>query len=139
MLVHTHTNVPVPKVLAWSTDSSNPVGSEYIIMEKAPGVPLVKKMDEMTDLEQLSLVKQLTNLEGELTAIRLPAHGSLYLRESMKPGDTYIELHPDVDPAGRFCVVSSCDRKWFHPDQSMMRRYCPDDGPCEYSANTPSS
>jgi len=80
VLVHTYTKIPVPKVLAWSSNSSNPVGAEYIIMEKASGVQLVKKMDEMSDMQQSNLVKVLTTLEGELTAIKLPAHGSLYLR-----------------------------------------------------------
>ena len=32
-----HTTIPVPKILAWNSDPKNPVGAEYIIMEKAPG------------------------------------------------------------------------------------------------------
>ncbi|KGQ01363.1 hypothetical protein PAAG_11941 [Paracoccidioides lutzii Pb01] len=31
-------NVPVPRVSAWSSDSANPVGAEYIIEGKAPGI-----------------------------------------------------------------------------------------------------
>ncbi|OJJ46851.1 hypothetical protein ASPZODRAFT_1837809 [Penicilliopsis zonata CBS 506.65] len=32
--------LPIPRVLSWSCDSSNPVGSEYIVMEKAKGTAL---------------------------------------------------------------------------------------------------
>lgn len=38
--VRRHTSIPVPRVLSWSSDSSNAVDAEYIIMEKAAGVPL---------------------------------------------------------------------------------------------------
>ena len=40
--VHTHTQVPVSRVLAWSSDASNLVGAEYVIMEKAPWLQLFK-------------------------------------------------------------------------------------------------
>ncbi|TEY71702.1 hypothetical protein BOTCAL_0088g00200 [Botryotinia calthae] len=33
-------DIPVPKVYAWNTDSNNPVGTDYIIMEEAPGISL---------------------------------------------------------------------------------------------------
>lgn len=29
-----HTNIPVRKVFAWDSDAANPVGAEYMIMEK---------------------------------------------------------------------------------------------------------
>ncbi|SMR44111.1 unnamed protein product [Zymoseptoria tritici ST99CH_3D1] len=78
-----HTRVPVPKVLAWSSDATNTVGLEYIIMEKAPGVQLVKVYDGMRNYDNLMLIKTLGALESELAAIRFPAHGSLYLRQSL--------------------------------------------------------
>ena len=31
--------IPVPKVLTWSSRGDNQVGTEYIIMEKAKGIP----------------------------------------------------------------------------------------------------
>lgn len=32
--------IPVPRIFGWSADPNNPVGVEYIIMEKASGIPL---------------------------------------------------------------------------------------------------
>ncbi|KAL5461909.1 hypothetical protein PMIN06_001987 [Paraphaeosphaeria minitans] len=78
---HNHTTVLVPKVLAWNADSSNLVGAEYIIMEKAVGCQLVKKWGEMEDLSYFEFIKNLCEIEADLAAITFPAHGSLYLRE----------------------------------------------------------
>jgi hypothetical protein len=78
--VHAHTRVPVPKILAWSCDASNPVGAEYIMMEKAPGVQLFERWDKISERDKFGLVRQLTKLEGEMAEIRLPASGSLYRR-----------------------------------------------------------
>ena len=41
--VERHTNIHVPRVLSWSSDISNDVGAEFIIMEKAAGVPLYER------------------------------------------------------------------------------------------------
>jgi hypothetical protein len=67
--VHYHTTVPVPKVLAWNADPSNPVGAEYIIMEKAAGCQLVKKWGEMEDLSHFEFIKTYVRLK--LTSRRL--------------------------------------------------------------------
>jgi hypothetical protein len=57
MLVKNHTSLPVPEIFAWSSDASNPVGAEYIIMEKARGVQLFKVWDTISDSSKLSLIK----------------------------------------------------------------------------------
>ncbi|KAB2103052.1 hypothetical protein AG0111_0g8708 [Alternaria gaisen] len=56
---------PVPKVLAWNADASNPVGAEYIIMTKAPGVQLYKVWDDMDELDRIQVVRQLAEFEGQ--------------------------------------------------------------------------
>ncbi|CAN9147239.1 unnamed protein product [Alternaria alternata] len=74
---------PVPKVLAWNADASNPVGAEYIIMTKAPGVQLFKVWGDMDELDRIQVVRQLAEFEDEMTDIRFPASGSLYLRQTL--------------------------------------------------------
>ncbi|KAF1846161.1 uncharacterized protein K460DRAFT_313337 [Cucurbitaria berberidis CBS 394.84] len=127
--LHTYTKVPVPRVLAWSSDPSNSVGAEYIMMEKAPGVQLYKVWGEMSDWDQLCVVKQLTKLEGEMTRIRFPASGSLYLCESMGNDDTYIVLDRDVDPSGQFCIGPSCERGWYAQGKITSLPSRPSQGP----------
>jgi len=131
MIVHLHTQVPVPKVLAWDADPSNPVGAEYIMMEKAAGVQLFKVWDEMNDWDQFCAVKELARLEGGMTGIRFPASGSLYLRESMADDDAYVTLDRAVDPSGDFCIGPSCERGWYPPNSTSSLRARSNRGPCK--------
>ncbi|CAN9169807.1 unnamed protein product [Alternaria alternata] len=55
----------LPKVLAWNEDASNPVGAEYIIMTKAPGVQLFKVWGDMDELDRIQVVRQLAEFEGQ--------------------------------------------------------------------------
>ncbi|KAH8710213.1 hypothetical protein GQ44DRAFT_763149 [Phaeosphaeriaceae sp. PMI808] len=110
--IRTRTQVPVPKVLAWSSDALNPVGAEYIIMEKATGQQLFTAWSAMTIDEQFSLVEQLTQFEAELASIQFPANGSLYLRESMTDSNSWVALNQSIDPSGQFCIGPSCERAW---------------------------
>jgi hypothetical protein len=112
-IVNTYTQVPVPKVLAYSADPRNPVGAEYIIMEKAPGVQLFKKWAGMSDADQFQLVLGLAKLEGQIGKLHFPASGSLYLREDMGEGDACVGLDREMDPEGRFCIGPSCERGWW--------------------------
>ncbi|PGH11552.1 hypothetical protein AJ79_04810 [Helicocarpus griseus UAMH5409] len=43
-----HTKIPIPSVLDWSDDPSNPAGSAYIIMEHADGVSPDQAWPKMT-------------------------------------------------------------------------------------------
>ncbi|KAJ6170948.1 Aminoglycoside phosphotransferase [Penicillium chermesinum] len=107
--VRRHTSIPVPRVLSWSSDGSNTAGAEYIIMEKAHGVPLFQRWGSMTEFEKLQLIKNLTKLEAQLSAIQFPAYGGLYLRTGGIPGSTR-PLDNDIDPSESFQIGPSCDR-----------------------------
>lgn len=126
-LVRAHTTIPVPKVFAWSADTTNPVGAEYIVMERVPGVQIFKKWDEMGESSRISIIKRITQWECELSEIQFPAFGNLYYKSSLKDQEM-IPLDPSVDPDGVFCVGPSCDPAW-----SLQRNHpsihC---GPCRY-------
>jgi hypothetical protein len=102
----------VPKVLEWSSDSLNPVGAEYIILEKASGAQLFNTWGTMTYSDRFELVQRITELEGELASIRFPASGSLYLRDSLAKDETQFNLSHDADPSQKFCIGPSCERQW---------------------------
>ncbi|KAH7345910.1 hypothetical protein BKA66DRAFT_517139 [Pyrenochaeta sp. MPI-SDFR-AT-0127] len=110
--ISTYTQVPVPEVLAWSSDASNPVGAEYIVMEKATGQQLFTTWSTMTIEDQFSLVEQLTQFEAKLASFQFPANGSLYLCESMTDGESWVALDRNMDPSQRFCIGPSCERAW---------------------------
>ncbi|RAQ44971.1 hypothetical protein AFGD_008158 [Aspergillus flavus] len=74
--VRAHTAVPVPNVIAWSSDASNPIGSEYILMEKARGRQLVDVWGDMNQLQGFKFIKNLARLEGmNLTDLGLALAG----------------------------------------------------------------
>ncbi|EAU29586.1 predicted protein [Aspergillus terreus NIH2624] len=75
--VKSHTSVPVPKVLAWCCDASDPVGTEYILMEKAKGRPLVEVWGELDQLQKIRVIQNLAYLESQLALQRFPAYGGL--------------------------------------------------------------
>ncbi|KAJ5634871.1 hypothetical protein N7528_002713 [Penicillium herquei] len=81
--VKRYKTIPVPRVFkfSWSADGSNAVGAEYIVMEKAPGIPLFQVWGTMPEFDRLHLIKNLTELEAQLAAIKFPAYGGLYLRK----------------------------------------------------------
>ncbi|KAJ6019859.1 hypothetical protein N7522_000567 [Penicillium canescens] len=103
-----HTGIPVPRVLSWSSDNSSAVGAEYIIMEKAAGVPLFQRWSSMTEFEKLQLIKNLTKLEAQLSSIQFPAYGGLYFRKDMSRSNR--SLGGAIDPSESFCIGPSCDR-----------------------------
>jgi hypothetical protein len=109
------------------------------MMEKAPGIQLFERWDKISEMDKLGIVKQLAKLEGEMTGIRFPASGSLYLRESMSEenGDASIALDHDADPSGRFCIGPSCERGWYSLDKHAAALHPQfNRGPCGCSIKT---
>ena len=93
----------------------NPVGAEYIVMEKARGVQLFQRWGEMTQLSKMELIKSLTKLENQLASIRsirFPAYGSLYRRDYCPDLVRYQPLDAVEDSTGPYCVEPSCERAY---------------------------
>jgi len=82
----------------------------------------------MTEFEKLQLIKNLTKLEAQLSAIQFPAYGGLYLRTDMTR--SHRSLDSKIDPSQSFCVGPSCDRA-FNADLTLDF----DRGPCTFPRN----
>lgn len=80
LAVRSHTTIPTFKVLAWNSNFENPIGAEYIIMEKASGVQLHKIWGDLSEFKRLKVIQNLTLLEKQLSSLQFPAFGSLYFR-----------------------------------------------------------
>lgn len=59
-------SIPVPRVYAWSSKVDNAVGSEYVIMEKAPGQPLESRWFGLTPKERLRLMTSFVEIERKM-------------------------------------------------------------------------
>ncbi|KAF2259616.1 APH-domain-containing protein [Lojkania enalia] len=89
---------PVPRVLAWSSKAQeNPVGAEYIIMEKVPGIELERVWPSMNIKDRLALIKTIAGFQKAWTSVSFKKFGSLYyakdLDESTGNGPLYVDAN----------------------------------------------
>ena len=61
--VSTVLGIPVPKVLAWSSDADNSVRSEYTLMEEAAGTQLSDIWDQMEVDQKAEIADQIVGIE----------------------------------------------------------------------------
>ncbi|KAH4122821.1 hypothetical protein HBI81_104630 [Parastagonospora nodorum] len=108
--------VPIPKVFDWSSSTDNPVRSEYIIMEKVQGKELEHTWYTMTAKERMAVVEKIVDIERMLFAIRFPASGSIYFKESVGKRTTAIDLSLAVNrgKTDRFCIGPSTEFLWWY-------------------------
>ncbi|KDB22282.1 hypothetical protein H109_05808 [Trichophyton interdigitale MR816] len=109
--VRTHTTVPVPKVLAWSSNAKNPVGAEYIILEKAKGVQLTEVWGRLPESGRLDIIKGLVMIEKQLLSLQFPAYGNLYFRHSI-PNLPHVPLDKELDPSSQYCIGPAASLQW---------------------------
>ncbi|KXN82752.1 Altered inheritance of mitochondria protein 9, mitochondrial [Leucoagaricus sp. SymC.cos] len=72
------TNVPVPIVYHYDSNPYNRLGGEFILMSKAPGIPLAEVFHSLSYKELTKLVKNVARLTIPLFAHRFSQIGSLY-------------------------------------------------------------
>ncbi|KAE8313775.1 hypothetical protein BDV41DRAFT_564168 [Aspergillus transmontanensis] len=106
--VRAHTAVPVPNVIAWSSDASNPIGSEYILMEKARGRQLVEVWGDMDQLQRFKFIKNLARLESQLASLESPGYGNLYMRPSAPQ-----LLGESITVNDEYCLGPAYNESWF--------------------------
>ena len=130
VLVQSNTTVPIPTILDWSDDSSNAIGSEYIIMEHAVGVQLHQKWPTMSRKQRITCIKAISKNIQQIAAIKFPAYGSLYL------ADIPIDAACKVPLSQGYCVGPHCGTRYWDCNVGEDRYYTsikPNRGPCEFS------
>lgn len=115
-------SLPVPKVLAYAASSDNPVGAEYIIMEKVEGESLASRWLSLTTKEVVDLMTQIAEMEEKIFSFRFPGYGSIYHRQDL--GDErQIPLQLED-----FCIGPVAERMPWHGERQQMKI---DRGPCK--------
>ncbi|KAE8409110.1 phosphotransferase enzyme family protein [Aspergillus pseudonomiae] len=77
-------NLPVPRVYAWSSRASeNPLGAEYILMEKQAGVALTDVWDIIKGKQKVQILDQVVDIERRLAATKFSKFGSLYYKDDL--------------------------------------------------------
>lgn len=118
--------LPVPQVYAWSANTKNPVGVEYIIMQKAPGKPLEDRWFHLTQKERVHLIESHIRLERKLLDLRLDGYGSVYHKEAL-PSKLQLDLHAP-DNTDRFCIGPTTDYIFWLGRRNELNNHR---GPCQ--------
>ncbi|GFF46864.1 hypothetical protein IFM62136_00617 [Aspergillus lentulus] len=117
-LVRLH-GVPVPRILTYSATDQNPVGSEYIIMEKAAGNELGDLWYTMAERQRLKMIFEIVKIEALLFSIQLPGYGSIYYEHELPPSMRRIGLQ-QAGGNGKFCVGPDALYKWWQKGRSSL-------------------
>lgn len=122
---------PVPKVLAWSSKAKeNPVGAEYIIMEKVSGVQLDKVWQKMSIKDRFEIVKTISRYQKAWTSTAFAQYGSLYYSSDLDISNGCVLVNEDGSEVNdcRFAVGPSTGRE-FLDDGRIALDF--DRGPCK--------
>ncbi|TVY45435.1 Altered inheritance of mitochondria protein, mitochondrial [Lachnellula occidentalis] len=115
--IRSFTKIPVPKVLDWSDDDSNSIGTEYIIMEHVSGVQLHEKWPSMSSHQHMLCVKSVTFMVTEMAKLPFTAYGSLYF------ADGPIDPKSKIDFVNGFCIGPHCGTQYWDCNAGETRFY----------------
>ncbi|KAJ5589614.1 hypothetical protein N7537_012292 [Penicillium hordei] len=86
--------LPVPEVLAYSASSDNPIGAEYILMERVKGESLSSRWLSLTTDETKDIMTQIADIERKIFDFHFPTYGSLYHKKDLN-GETQVPIVED--------------------------------------------
>jgi len=130
-LVALHTNLPVPRVLAWSDSTSGPVGAEYIIMEHVPGVSLLQTWYKMSGVQHIRFIHAMALNMRKLNDLSFPAYGSLYFSHS-----PFLKAVSKYDVGNNICIGPHCGTDYWDCSNDESKDYHwrePNRGPCKHN------
>lgn len=127
--------IAVPKVLAYSINSENAVGSEYIIMEKVSGKSIGDTWFDLTEKQRVKVILGIVKLEAKLFTIDLPAYGSIYHPVDLPSDMGRVPLEPQTSGQD-FCVGPDAALKWWYKERSLLDV---ERGPCKYLSSVAKS
>lgn len=119
--------LPVPKIYDYSATPHNPVGTEYIFMEKVQGKALREIWLDMTPKDTRKLVSQVVKMESLLFSIKLPANGSIYYKRDLNPQTESIDI-PVPDGSNSFCIGPDARYRWWYRERANLPI---ERGPCK--------
>ncbi|KAK6365426.1 hypothetical protein LTR64_008795 [Lithohypha guttulata] len=117
-LVRSH-GIPVPKVLHYSPDAENPVGAEFIIMEKLPGRPLGDQWFSLSEDQRLKVISEVVRIEVNLSKIDLPAYGSIYYKHDL-PADVSYTMFASASNDKGLCVGPDVSLRWWYKERESL-------------------
>ncbi|RMZ79462.1 hypothetical protein DV738_g3395, partial [Chaetothyriales sp. CBS 135597] len=118
---------PVPRVLAWSSKAhDNPVGAEYIIMDKVPGIELERVWPSMDIKDRFALVKTIAGFQKAWTSVSFKKFGSLYYandidNKSRGSESLYVDAEGNDIKDEKFAIGPSTGRESIDNGRATIR------------------
>ena len=114
--------IPVPEVYAYSATSANPVRSEYILMEKAPGVCAATQWFNLKEHEIKKFAHSFVELEKTLFQLPFAATGSLYFKTDI-PATLQAPLYEGgstAEETSQFCIGPIADYMFWYGRRAAL-------------------
>lgn len=97
--VREHTDIPVPKVIAFEDSNDNDIGFEWILMELMPGAPAYRKWRTMPMEQKSAIAKRVAEFQVQLSCYDAPGSlfrkiGTLNLQNGQQDNDTPTRATP---------------------------------------------
>jgi hypothetical protein len=114
--------IPIPKVFDWNSSASNPIGSEYIIMERVQGKELADTWHTMTFKERMAAVEKVVDIERMLFGIQFPASGSLFFKDSLDAQVKSVDMpkNTSLEEISKFCIGPSTEYLWWYQKRNEL-------------------
>ncbi|CAK44190.1 uncharacterized protein An02g04650 [Aspergillus niger] len=110
-------SLPIPKVLDWSDDPANAIGTEYIIQEHVEGVKLHQTWPNMNSAQHMLCTKALSMVIKQMASLDFPAYGSLYF------SDAPLEAHLQIPFEQGFCIGPHCSPIFWNRNAGEVELY----------------
>jgi hypothetical protein len=128
-------DIPVPRVLSWNSKrETSSTGSEFIIMEKADGIPLAKVWNQLKVSDKLRVLGQILSYQRKWTLIKFNRFGSLYFAKDvpdmMNSPSTPLYQDKNGSPVDQkeYAIGPNVGREWSDEGRQTISH---DLGPCK--------
>ncbi|GAQ07502.1 hypothetical protein ALT_4823 [Aspergillus lentulus] len=118
--------IPVPKLYGYSSSESNPVGVEYIVVEKAPGVGLETKWPSMDKRDLHKLASSFVEIEKRFFDIPFGSIGSIYFKKDVPPelqAALYSASAENNRDSEMFCIGPTADYMFWYGKRAGLNLY----------------
>ncbi|KZF19666.1 phosphotransferase enzyme family protein [Xylona heveae TC161] len=108
--------IPVPRILDYSPSlMNNPVGAEYIIMERVQGESLASRWLTLSTDEVKHIMTQIAEIEQKMFDYKFPGYGCLYHKHDIEDEENHLSLQVED-----FCIGPVATRQFWHDERGMM-------------------